>query len=65
MDTRYDPAEVAEKIETLKKTAQELTDLGEDFPALYRNARRILAGVKMLEINVSDFMKGAGPTASS
>ena len=46
---------IAGKIEALKKTALELRDLGEDFPALYRNASRILAGIKMLEINVSDF----------
>jgi hypothetical protein len=56
---------IAEKIAALKKTALELGDLGEDFPALYRNTRRILAGVKMLEINVSDFMREAGPKASS
>ena len=65
MDSTYDLDAIAGKIETLKKTAQDLAELGEDFPALYRNARRVLAGVKMLEINVSDFMKGAGPTASS
>ena len=45
---------IADKIAALKKTAEELRDLGEDIPALYRNARRILAGIKMLELNVSD-----------
>ena len=75
MSDTYDVAAIAAKIESLKKTALELRDMGEDFPALYRNARRILAGVKMLEINVSDltdtkstwadFIKGACPTASS
>jgi hypothetical protein len=54
MNTNYDLAGITAKIESLKKTATELVDLGEDFPALYRNARRILATVKMLEINVSD-----------
>ena len=34
---------IADKIAALKKTAEELRDLGEDIPALYRNARRILA----------------------
>jgi len=75
MDTTYDLDGITAKIESLKKTAMELADLGEDFPALYRNARRILAAVKMLEINISDvsdttssqavFMKGGDPTASS
>jgi len=45
---------MADKIASLKKTAEELRDMGEDIPALYRNARRILAGVKMLEMNISD-----------
>ena len=54
MDTNYDVAAIAAKIESLKKTATELRDAGEDFPALYRNTRRILAGIKMLEINISD-----------
>jgi hypothetical protein len=30
--------------------------MGEDFPALARNIARILASVKMLEINVSDLV---------
>jgi hypothetical protein len=54
MSDTYDLVAIAEKIESLKKTALELRDLGEDFPALYRNTRRILAGIKMLELNVSD-----------
>jgi hypothetical protein len=61
MDTNYDVAAIAAKIGSLKKTALELKDLGEDLPALHRNALRILAGVKMLEINLSDLtdMKSA------
>jgi hypothetical protein len=54
MNTNYDVGAIAAKIESLKKTTMELADLGEDFPALCRNARRILAAVKMLEINISD-----------
>jgi hypothetical protein len=54
MDTRYDLVAIAEKIASMKKTTLELKDLGEDFPALYRNTRRILAAIKMLEINLPD-----------
>lgn len=56
---------IAGKIADLKKTAMELRELGENFPSLYRNTRRILASVRMLEINVSDFTGEAGPKASS
>ena len=44
------------KIQLLKKTAEELNRMGEDFPALARNTIRILASVKMLEVNVSDLV---------
>jgi hypothetical protein len=40
----------------LKKTAKELAQMGDDFPALKRNTARILASIKMLEINISDIV---------
>ena len=45
------------KIQLLKKTAQELNRIGKDFPAVARNTARILASVKMLEINISDLVE--------
>jgi len=42
------------KIQSIKKTAEELKKMGEDFPALSRNVSRVLASIKMLELNVSD-----------
>jgi hypothetical protein len=36
------------------RAAERLKMLGEDFPALCRNAARVLASLKMLEINISD-----------
>ena len=45
---------INEKIQALKKAADELIIQGEDFPCLYRNSRRILASIKMLELNISD-----------
>ncbi len=44
------------RIQTIKKAAQELRGLAGDFPAVDRNVERILASVKMLEINVSDVL---------
>ena len=57
MNPRIDLNEIDAKIQLLKKTAEELNRIGEDFPALARNTVRILASVKMLEINVSDLVE--------
>jgi len=45
------------KIQIMKKTAEELAQAGEDFPAIARNIVRISAGIKMLEINISDVLE--------
>ena len=42
------------RIKTIKKATQELKELSTEIPAVDRNAARILASVKMLEINISD-----------
>jgi hypothetical protein len=42
------------KIRSIKKAAQELKERHGGIPAVERNAERILASLKMLEINVSD-----------
>lgn len=57
MDPRTDLYEIDAKIQLMKKTAEELNRMGENFPALARNTVRILASVKMLEINVSDLVE--------
>ena len=49
--------EINDKIQLMKKTAEELNRIGQDFPSLARNTVRILASVKMLEINVSDLVE--------
>jgi hypothetical protein len=57
MNSRIDLNAIDAKIQLLKKTAEELNRIGENFPALARNTVRILASVKMLEINVSDLVE--------
>ena len=57
MPSRIDLNAIDAKIQLMKKTAEELNRIGEDFPALARNTVRILASVKMLEINVSDLVE--------
>lgn len=42
------------RIKTIKKAADELKELSAAIPAIDRNTARILASVKMLEINISD-----------
>jgi hypothetical protein len=47
---------IEEKIQLMKETAQELKEMGKNIPAMDRNLIRILAGIKMLEINISDVL---------
>ena len=42
------------RIKVIGKAAEELKELSAGIPAIDRNAVRILASVKMLEINISD-----------
>jgi hypothetical protein len=57
MTAKPDLETLDEQIRQLKKAAQALSDMGNDFPAIKRNAARILASVKMMEINVSDVLR--------
>lgn len=57
MNPPIDLNDIDAKIQLMKKTAEELNRIGENFPALARNTVRILASVKMLEINVSDLVE--------
>ena len=54
MDPLKELPEIAKKIQAMKETAEELNRMAEEFPALARNTVRILASIKMLEINISD-----------
>lgn len=57
MDSNIDLSQINSKVQLMKRTAKELKDLGEDFPALTRNLVRIEASLKMLEINISDLVE--------
>ena len=48
---------LAKKIETVKQAVEELQQMGSSIPALDRNCQRILASVKMLEVNFTDAVK--------
>jgi hypothetical protein len=49
-----------EKIQAIKRAALELKELSGGIQAVDRNADRILASVKMLEIGVSDVVEDKG-----
>ncbi len=57
MNPQIDLDKINDHIVLMKKATEELNRMGKDFPALARNTVRILASLKMLEINVSDIME--------
>jgi len=54
--SRRELKKIDTRIKTIKRAAQELKTLSGSVPAVDRNAERILASVKMLEINISDLL---------
>ena len=56
MGAEIDIEKINNNIKTMKKAAEKLTQMGDEFPALKRNTVRILASIKMLEINISDII---------
>jgi hypothetical protein len=53
---RRDLKKIDTRIKAIKKVAQELKEISGGIQAVNRNADRILASVKMLEINISDIL---------
>jgi hypothetical protein len=47
-------SQLRSKVGELGRLAQELYSESEDFPAINRNAKRVLASVKMLQINTEN-----------
>ncbi len=56
MMTRRELRKIDTKIKAIKKATQELKQVSSGIQAIDRNAERILASVKMLEINISDLI---------
>ena len=57
MHKHADLVEMQRKILSLRNTSEELKKSASDFPALARNTARILASIKMLELNLSDVLE--------
>jgi hypothetical protein len=56
MTESYHIEEMAEKVQAIKEAATELQNISGGIQAVDRNVSRILASVKMLEINISDIV---------
>ena len=54
--SRRELRKIDTRIKMIKKATQELKQLSGGIQAVDRNAERILASVKMLEINISDLI---------
>ena len=57
MSQKINLSEVDKEIKQLKRTSELLMDQSERFPSLEKNTSRILASIKMLEINISDIVE--------
>ncbi len=57
MSQKINLSEVDKEIKQLKRTSELLMDQSERLPALQKNITRILASIKMLEINISDIVE--------
>ena len=56
MNQDIDLNSIHDRIRTIESTARELEKFGRDFPAVQKNVTRLLACVKMLELNVCDLI---------
>jgi hypothetical protein len=60
MAEQYDIKAMAAKIRALRRNAEALKEISGGIPTVDRNADRILADVRMLEISVNDALAVAG-----
>ena len=54
MAEEYDVKAIADVIISLRQNAEKLKEIAADIPTVQKNADRILANIRMLEISVSD-----------
>ena len=54
MENQFDLKQMAATIGRLRENTEALLQAAEDIPAVQRNCVRMLASIKMLEINVCD-----------
>ena len=59
MERDYDLKGMDARIRELRKTAEEIRELAQGIEAVRRNADRLLASVKMMELNLCDLAEVA------
>jgi hypothetical protein len=57
MIQQYDIKGMTNKIKALRENAEALKEIGSGIPAVVKNCDRILADIKMLEININDVVE--------
>jgi hypothetical protein len=60
MAQEYDIKAMVAKVRALRRNAEALKEISGGIQAVDRNADRILAGVRMLEININDVISVLG-----
>jgi len=67
MGSEFDIDKMDRLIQEMKRIAGEVENTGQEIPAVVRNAKRIMASIKMLEINISDVsgVLEASPTTAN
>jgi hypothetical protein len=60
MQPTIDMDRLHQNIQAAHRAVAEIKRLGEDFPSVARNAERMLASLKMLDINVCDVIELGG-----
>jgi hypothetical protein len=57
MDQNINLKDIDNRIQAMKREAEKLKEMAGNFPALDKNMTRILASIKMLELNISDVVE--------
>ena len=55
--SEIDLQEMIRKVLSLRDMAEDINGLSKDFPAVQRNIHRVMASIKMLEINTVDMIQ--------
>jgi hypothetical protein len=56
MEPKFNLNAMDAEVRRIKSAVEKLNSMGENFPAIKRNSARISASVKMLELNISDYV---------
>jgi len=57
MNQKTEVKKLDQEIKSLKKTALSLMENSKSIPAIQKNTSRILASIKMMEINICDLVE--------